>query len=111
MRAGRSEVVDIFRKWSEDGAPVRWEGSFAKFTFSSWGVILSADEHGLRAMARDKGSELAVRFTADLDFGYGDSRTFGGEREKFEDCVVIFFGAIPDEGEGEPDTIALAVLK
>lgn len=109
MRAGRSEVIDIFRRWSSDEVLVRWQGTFAKFAFSSWGYILSANDGELRVASNDMKSELVVNLGDELEFDYADSRTVTGEEKKFEECIIIIFEC-RDEGE-KPDLIALAALK
>jgi hypothetical protein len=59
-------------------------------------------------MADDRESELVVRFTPDIQFGYVDSRAVTGEEKRFEESIAIFFN-LP--AVGEPDMITLAVLK
>ena len=108
MRTGRSDAIDIFRKWSADGALIRFQGTFFNFAFSSWGKISAIDDNELRIMADDHESELVVRFTSDIQFGYVDSRTVTGEEKGFEESIAIFFN-LP--AVREPDMITLAALK
>jgi hypothetical protein len=111
MRTGRSEAVDLFRKWFADKFLLRCEGSFLKFSFSLRGRILSVDDEELRILADDYLSELVLRFTPDLEFGYVDSRQVTGAEKQYESCLTIFFGPVPPKGEGQPDTIAFAALQ
>ena len=70
----------------------------------------SVTEKELKIMSGDSHSELVLRFTPEMDFGYADSREVPktSEAEKYEACIVIYFGPLPEEGT--PDTISLAPL-
>jgi hypothetical protein len=72
-------------------------------------ILGTVSDNELRLMDRGSDSELVIRLTPDLEFGYGDSRVVTGEEKQFEEAIVVFFGPVPDEGE--PDSIAVAALK
>ena len=108
LRTGRSEAIDLLRKWSLDKSLVRCQGSLSKIAFSLNGRISSVDDRELRIISDDTDSELVLRFTAEMEFGYADSRVVSGPEKQYESCLVVFFGPVPDEGT--PDTIAIAAL-
>ncbi len=105
MRAGRNEVVDIFRKWLDESSPIRVQGSFPAFAFGLWGRIVSITPTKLSILSLETESELVLQLTPELEFGYGDNRTVTGDEKQFSECIVIFFG------QNERDNIALAALK
>lgn len=109
MIAGRSEIVDIFRRWASDRAPIRWQGTFAPFAFTSWGIIVFVDDLEVRLADRDMKSELVVRFKDVIEFDYADSRSITGREKQFEECVIMRFSDTADE-KGTPDLIALGAL-
>lgn len=104
MRMGRDEAIDIFRKWLEDGAKVRVQGSFSDFAFGLWGRILSVTPAELKLRSHETDSELVLKLCPELEFGYGDNRIVTGEEKKFSECIVVFVG------QDEQDHIALAAL-
>ena len=108
MRAGRSEVIDLFSKWFADKSLVRCEGNFSKVAFSLRGRIFSISDQELKILSDDRASELVVRFAPEMEFGYGDFRNAPPTEKQYESCVVIFFSPVPPVGE--PDTIAVAAL-
>lgn len=109
MRMGRSEAVDLFRKWSVDGAVVRCRGTFSRFAFGLDGRIsISPDGTEVRVVSDDRRSEIVVRLSEELEFGYADSREVTGSEKEYEACVVIFTNP-PVPQVGTPDTIAIAV--
>jgi hypothetical protein len=103
---GRSDAVDLLRKWSDDGTLIRCQGSFSLFAFSSEGFIRRATESEVRLMSLDTRSEVVVQFKSDMEFGYDDNRVIEGVEKKFESCLVVFVPPIAD-GETQ-DTIAFA---
>ena len=108
MRAGRDEVLDIFRKWLADKVFVRVQGSFALFAFGLWGFITSVEPHELRIMNVETETEFILRLNRDIELGYGDNRIVTGEEKRFSECIIAFPGPIPETGT--PDTIAIAAL-
>jgi hypothetical protein len=108
MRMGRSDAIDLFRKWSDEQTPIRWQGSFGNFAFGSWGYVLSPpSEIEIRVTSQDRRSELVIRLASVIEYDYADSRTVTAEEKKFKECVVL---AMKIPQEGDPDTIALAAL-
>ncbi len=108
MRAGRLEVLDLLRKWKDEGLLVRWDGSFANFAFTSRGSIVSANETEIRIRSSDGKAEIAIRVQKVLEFHYADSRTVTGHAKKYQECIVAFFSPVPEHDDA--DTIALAAL-
>lgn len=108
MRTGREEAIDIFRKWFAEESLLRVQGNFRKFCFALWGRILSINATELRIMSNTE-SELVLRLTPDVEFGYGDDRIVTGDEKNFSECILVFFEPVPDVGD--PDTIAIAALK
>ncbi len=108
MRAARSEALDLFRKWSSEGLAVRCQGSVATFAFSLSGYIQSVSDDELRIFSEDVRSEVVLKLKPEMVFGYADSRTVSGVAKKYESCIIVFFGPVPDEGE--PDSIAFAAV-
>lgn len=107
MNIGRDEALDMFSKWFEERSEIRLQGSFPKFAFGLWGRILRVSPNEIVLISDDRKSETVVRLSAELEFGYGDTRQVIGEEKKFSECVVIFFDTTT-----EPfDTISLAALK
>ena len=43
-------------------------------------------------------SELVIRLTAHLEFGYADNRNILGDERRFGECIMVFFGPVPAEG-------------
>jgi hypothetical protein len=109
MRAGRDEVLDIFRKWLSEKTSIRVEATFRLFAFCLWGRILSITPDELRIFTKETEAELVLKLAPELDFGYGASDHIKGMDKDFSECIVIFFGPIPDVGEA--DHIALATFK
>ena len=110
MRTCRLEALDIFRKWSADKSLVRCEGRFSNFAFSSNGRIFSVTDDEMKIMSDDTLSEVVVAFSSEVHFGYADNRAVTGVGKNYDSCLVVFFGPVPDEGIGEPDTISIAAL-
>jgi hypothetical protein len=102
MRAGRAEALDIFRKWFAERALLRCEGHFSTVAFSLRGRFLAVDDDELRILADDTASELVVRLTPQVGFGYADARGIGIPNSEYDRCVVIFFGSA---------TVAIAEIK
>ena len=109
MRMEPTEAIDIFRGWASDFALVRYQGTFPNLAFSGWGRVVSAKIDELRIIADDRETELVLRLTPRVEFGYVDSRRVTGDEKKFKESVALFFGPIPNEGE--PDMIVLAALE
>lgn len=109
MIAGRSDIVDIFRRWMSDRVPIRWQGSFASFAFGSWGFIVLADDVGVRLETGDKQTSLDVHFKNVIEFDYADARSVTGTEKRFEECIIMRFSDISHEDD-TPDTIALGAL-
>ena len=108
MRMGRSEAIDLFRKWATDGATVRCQGAFSRFAFALDGRIsISPDGNELRIIADDPSSEIVIKLSHELEFGYADSRVVTGAEKEYESCVLIFIDPVPPVDT--PDTIAIAV--
>ena len=104
---GRSEALDLFRKWSSDKSLVRCQGSFPMYAFALNGRITIVDDHKLRIISDDTKSELVLKLTPDLDFHYADSRKVTGVAKEYDSCVAIFFS--PVLSEQTPDSISIAV--
>jgi hypothetical protein len=96
VRVGRSEAIDLFSKWSGDNAFFRCQGSFSNFTFSFDGRIASVNDSEMRLVSEHL-TELIVRFTPELQYGYVDSREVSGPEKKFDSCLAIFFTPESDE--------------
>lgn len=81
----------MFRKWSGEGTLVRCDFSFPAFAASLRGRIRLVTEAGLRLLADDALSELALDLTADVEFGYAEPRGFPEEAARFGSGLVAFF--------------------
>jgi hypothetical protein len=55
-------------------------------------------------------SELVVKLTPDVEYGYGDNRDIHGAEKRFGEAIMIFFQPVPDEGF-DFDYIILAAVK
>jgi hypothetical protein len=110
MNLERREALDLFRKWLGERSLIRCQAQFATHAFSLKGRILEVRENELRIFADDMNSELVLRLTNNLGFGYGDSRIVTGkEAEDYVCCLMVFFEPIPDVGD--PETVALAEIR
>jgi hypothetical protein len=109
VRIGRSEAMLLFSKWLSDKSLLVCEGSFSKFVFSLRAHMLSVNDDELRMLSADTHSELVLRLTAEMEFGFGDFRNAPESEKQYESCVIVFFG--PVAHEGTQDSIAIAVLE
>lgn len=110
MRIGRSEANLLFSKWLNDKSLLSCEGTFPTFAFSlHHGHILSIDHLELRILSSDGLSQFVLRFTPEMEFGYGDSRHSPETEKRYESCIVIFFGPVPEQGT--PDRIAIVAIE
>lgn len=108
MMAGREEVIDLFCKWQEEGALVRWDGRFDNCAFGSSGHIVTSDYRKLWIKSKDGNSQFVLRMGSVLHFEYADSRTVEGPAKKFKECVVCFLTELPDQGD--TDTVSIAAI-
>ena len=92
MRVGRSEVLDILRKWRDERLPVRCQGSFESHAFASEGKITMVSEVEVRMESDSRLIQAVVRLTDEMDFNYMDSREISGdEARNYPSCIVIAF--------------------
>lgn len=109
MRAGRDDVLVLFRTWAEDRCLVRCELRFERLAATFRGRVVGASESQLHVLAEDKWTELVLSIRDDLEFAYGDMRDFPDEAEKFERGIIVFF---PYDGDpADSDHIVLAEIK
>jgi hypothetical protein len=109
VRIGRSDAMLLFSKWLSDKSLLACEGSFSNFVFSLRACMLSVNDEELRMLSDDTHSELVLRFTPEMEFGFGDSRNAPESEKKYESCVIVFFGTVSHEGT--QDSIAIAVVE
>ena len=109
MRAGRSEALDLFRKWCSERALLRCDFGFAGFAACLRGRIVSVSENQVKLLSDDAFSELVLPLASDLGFGFGDPRRFPEEAEVFESGLVVFFARARPEDDF--DTISFLELK
>jgi hypothetical protein len=108
MKAGRSDVVDLFSKWKDEDLVIRWDGNFDTCAFGSFGSIVTADDSKLWIKSRDGSSQFVLRMSQVIHFEYADSRTVEGAAKKYKECVVCFLTKVPDMGNA--DRVAIAAL-
>jgi hypothetical protein len=83
MRIGKSEALDLLRKWSSESISVRCEFSFMAFQVVLYGKIaLKSDDGEIHLVADDAMSQASVRIRPDLwDFDYADNRELSAPSE------------------------------
>ena len=106
MRATRSEAFGIFHKWFSEGSLLSCHFSFHKFAVALRGRIFAMNDTEIKLVSDDRLSEMALRITADLEFGYGDSRQSPEDASRYDSAIVVFFSSLSDKGE--PDIIGFA---
>lgn len=109
MRIGRSDANLLLSKWLADKSMLLCEGSFSKFAFSLHGHISLIDDQELKIISSDRLSELVLRFTPEMEFGYGDSRNASEDEKRYGSCLILFFG--PMSEQGVTDTIAIGAIE
>jgi hypothetical protein len=113
VRIRRSEALDVFRKWFSEQALLRCYLSFPKFAATLRGRIFAMSELEIKIVSDDRSddrrSEIVLRVSDDLEFGYGDPRTFPEDAARYESILVVFFGPIPQTGDA--DMIAFSEIK
>jgi len=90
MRTGRSEALDMFRKWFSEKPIVRCDLVFGRLRSSLRGRIASLSEMELRLVSDDKRSEFALLIGPDLEFGYGEPRPPIPGEEPTECALIVF---------------------
>ncbi|MCU1331136.1 MAG: hypothetical protein JWM08_128 [Candidatus Angelobacter sp.] len=109
MRMERSEAFDMFRKWNAEKPLLLCVYSFAAFQACFKGRIFETSDDIVRIVSDDHHSELALKITQEMHFGYGDSRKHPEEAALYDASILVYFSAvIPDV---EPDFIAFTEVK
>ena len=114
MVIGRSDAIALFRKWLDERPLIRCQGSFPMHAFSLRGRISVANDSEIRLMADDTESEVVLKITDTMEFGYLDTRDVVGAAPSeldHECCLVVFVGPVGEEGDPPPDSIAFAQVK
>ncbi len=88
MRTGRTEAIDLFRRWVSEATLLRVHFSFSLFALSFLGRIKEVSDTRLYFLSDDTTSELELPLPDDLEFGYGDDRRF--ENVGLAGIVLIF---------------------
>ena len=110
VRITRVEALDVLRKWFTEESLVRCEAGLSTLAFSIVGRIIKLDEREIKILSLDKFHEAAILFTEKMEFGYGDFRDLAEEGKHYDSSIVAFPDG-PLAPQGEPDTIAFAVIK
>lgn len=82
MRAGREDVLNIFRVWKLDGVLLLCSFQFRTFAACIRARVIDVSDEEIRMLSDDTFSEFTLRIT-NLDFGYGDPRDFPEEEKEF----------------------------
>lgn len=109
MRTGRTEAIDLLRKWFSERALIECDFSFSEFATCLRGRIMAVSDEHLHILSDDTFSELELPLRANLEFGYGEPLDFPDEAAEFESGLVIFL--TPPSPIREPDTISLLKVK
>lgn len=102
MRVGRSEAVDLLRKWRSEEALLRCDMSFPRFAALFRARVFLVDEVAIRLLSDDMTSEMTFRFSDDVDLEYVEPRGFPEDTAFFDSSLVMRF----DDG----DFISLTVI-
>ena len=110
MIIGRNEALDLFRKWLDDGATIRCQGSFPIFAFSFRAQVVGLSSGEVRFMSMDTHTEFVWKVAGGIRFDYADSRSVTGQEAiDYECCLVVLFGEVP--AERPADTLAFAEIR
>lgn len=104
MRAGHSEALDLFRKWSSERSFLHCTFSFREFAASFAGRVAEVSEERVVVLSEDGWGELVLPITEDLGFSYSDARGVAPGNRVFERALVV--GLRPPRSDGKPDTIS-----
>jgi len=88
---GRDEAFDLFRKWEAERALLVCNLGFSVFAVAFRARISQLSDIEIRLLSDDKHSKFAVKFNADMEFRYEDSRRTPDESELYECGVLITF--------------------
>jgi hypothetical protein len=99
VRTGRSEALDIFRKWLSERSLVRCDLLFGDFAASLRGRVFRVAEDRGDLVSDDTHSELALVLRPDLEFAYGEPRDFPAEAEIFAGGLVVLFPSLDPAAE------------
>jgi hypothetical protein len=87
---------------------LRCDFGFSTFAACLKGRLLAVENDEIKLISDDSESELTLRLTPEMEFGYGDSRQSPEDAELYVSGLVIFLGELTDEND--PDTISFAEM-
>lgn len=107
MRTGRTEALDITRKWLSGGALLRCNLDLRGIAAAFRGRLRVVTDDRLELISDDKTSELVLLLAPDFEFGYAEP-TLPEEKASAVSGLVIF---LSPTGPGlDPDAVVLMEL-
>lgn len=103
MRVGRSEAVDLLRKWRSESALLRCDLMFGMLAAVFRARVVFADSGMVKLLSDDTFSEMALPLSPDMEFAYGEPRDFPEDARIYESVLVL---RLP----GTDDRIAFTVI-
>jgi hypothetical protein len=99
----------MFRKWFEEQTLLRCFVTFALFEVTLEGRIFGLDDSMARIISDNKLSELGLRLSPTLQFGYGEPPHSHEDAILYQSFLAVYFGPVPHIGE--PEMISFAERK
>ena len=92
MRVGRSEAVDLLRKWRSEESLLRCDISLSRFAALFRVRVFLVDAVDVRLLSDDMTSEMTLRLSDDMEFEYEDPRGFPEDTAFFDSSLIMRFG-------------------
>ncbi len=107
---GRTEALDLFSKWRNEGALLRCQASFNLYAFCFRIRVVHVSYGEVRLASTDLQTELVLKITDGMVFDYLDSRSVTGQEAiDYECCLVVFYTPPTEDVDGE--TMAFAEIR